>query len=207
MLPMVYNQLLSDENLCTFNLRVCDTDKYKAIDVDQWVADKVSEKSEVAKSNDFVDKLYQSLGDKEGDVKIAIISDLHIDYDYTPGMSKECGKPVCCRSDSGLPKDPSKAAGKWGDYKCDLNERMLLTMLDKIRSMNPDVVFWVGDTIPHNLESLTFEGNVQIMTNVTNLIKEYFFDSGINVVPVIGNHDSFPADNFLNFKARDNKNV
>lgn len=37
---------------------------------------------------------------------MALISDLHIDYDYTPGMSNHCGKPTCCRKDSGLPEKP-----------------------------------------------------------------------------------------------------
>jgi len=44
-----------------------------------------------------------------------------MDFDYTPGMSNDCGKPLCCRSDSGLPQMNGGAAGKWGDYKCDLN--------------------------------------------------------------------------------------
>ena len=45
------------------------------------------------------------------------------------------------------------------------------------------------------------------MRNITKKIKETFVDAGITVVPVIGNHDSFPADHFENFKPRDNKNI
>jgi sphingomyelin phosphodiesterase len=160
----------------------------------------------LAQPNNFVDNLY-SQANWTGDMKIAIISDLHLDYDYTTGMATDCDKPVCCRSDSGVPKDSSKAAGKWGDYNCDLNPVMLDSMFAKIKSMNPDALFWVGDSIPHNLESLTFQSNVDIMKNITKKIKETFLDAGITVVPVIGNHDSFPADHFENFKPRDNKNI
>ena len=27
----------------------------------------------------------------------------------------------------------------------------------------PDLILWGGDSIPHNLETLTFESNVQVM--------------------------------------------
>ena len=36
-------------------------------------------------------------------------------------MDTDCGKPLCCRSDSGKAPSIERAAGKWGDYKCDLN--------------------------------------------------------------------------------------
>jgi hypothetical protein len=163
MLPMVYDEMFSAKNWCSFRWQVCETDKYKPVDLDAWVDNKINEKTDLAKSNDFVNNLYETIKDKKGDVKVAVISDLHMDYDYTPGMATGCDKPVCCRSDSGLPKDPSKGAGKWGDYNCDLNERMLLTLLDKVRSLKPDAVLWVGDTIPHNLDSLTFKSNVEII--------------------------------------------
>ena len=76
-------------------------------------------------------------------------------------MSNDCGRPVCCRSDSGLPKTPEQAAGKWGDFQCDLNEPMLMSLLAHLRDeVKPDAVFWVGDSIPHNVETLNFESNV-----------------------------------------------
>jgi sphingomyelin phosphodiesterase len=70
------------------------------------------------RSNDHFQKPRGS--DKEY-IKIALMSDLHMDFDYTVGMSNDCGKPLCCRSDSGLPQMNGQAAQKWGDYKCDLN--------------------------------------------------------------------------------------
>jgi len=61
--------------------------------------------------------------DKKDLIKVALISDLHMDWDYTPGMANECGRPVCCRSDSGLPTSPEQTAGKWGDLLCDPPQR------------------------------------------------------------------------------------
>jgi hypothetical protein len=95
------------------------------------------------------------------------MSDLHIDYDYTPGYSKYCTQPVCCRHRSGLAKRPEDAAGRWGDYQCDLNQEMLFSMFDEIKSHNPDAIFWVGDSIPHNVPTLDFNANVNIMKNIT----------------------------------------
>lgn len=96
------------------------------------------------------------------------MSDLHLDYDYTPGMDADCGKPLCCRSDSGFPTNDKNRAGKWGDYRCDTNTLTLGSMWKFINDdIKPDFVMWGGDSIPHNVDSLTLESNVQIMKNVT----------------------------------------
>ena len=36
--------------------------------------------------------------------------------------------------------------------------------------VKPDLVFWGGDSIAHNLESLTLETNIEIMQNVTKMV-------------------------------------
>jgi sphingomyelin phosphodiesterase len=84
-----------------------------------------------------------------------------LDYDYTPGMNNDCGKPLCCRSDSGPGTNANNTAGKWGDFKCDLNKPTFDTMLAFIKDeIRPDVVMWGGDSIPHNIDTLTLETNV-----------------------------------------------
>lgn len=121
------------------------------------------------------------------------MSDLHVDFDYQEGMSNDCGKPLCCRSDSGLPEDPKNAAGKWGDKNCDLNQRTLHNMLSFIKDgIKPDAVFWGGDSIPHNVESLTFDDNVNIMKNVTKIVADSLED--LAIYPTLGNHDTYPQD-------------
>lgn len=106
--------------------------------------------------------------DKKDLIKIALITDLHMDWDYTPGMSNVCGLPTCCRSDSGLPKSPEQAAGKWGDYECDPPAITVQHLLDHIsQDLKPAAVFWGGDSVPHNLDSLNMERNIEIMKNTT----------------------------------------
>lgn len=62
-----------------------------------------------------------------------MVTDLHVDYDYTEGMSNKCDQILCCRTGSGTPEKPEDAAGKWGDYKCDIPERTVVSMLEHVR--------------------------------------------------------------------------
>jgi len=45
-------------------------------------------------------------------------------------------------------------------------------MFEQIRESKPDYVFWVGDSIPHNVDSLTFDGNVKQMERVTQMVND-----------------------------------
>ena len=163
-------ELLSEEYLCTFVMPVCDRDKWQQIDLEKWMFDKIQEKPQVARENNFINHLYERLNsdrdlntheishkpELKRPIKIAMFSDLHVDYDYTVGKSKTCGMSECCRSDSGDPADPSDAAREWGELHCDLPERTMLNMFEFIHDeIQPDLVFWGGDTIPHNVDSLT----------------------------------------------------
>jgi sphingomyelin phosphodiesterase len=98
---------------------------------------------------------------KEDLIKIALLSDIHMDFDYTPGKSSKCSKVLCCRSDSGEPKNNDEIAGKWGDFNCDLPPRTFDEVLKEIREdIKPDYVFWGGDSIPHNIDTLSLKTNV-----------------------------------------------
>ena len=89
------------------------------------------------------------------------MSDFHVDFDYQEGKSNECSKPVCCRSDSGNPLNIAQTSGKWGDLKCDISVKTLKSMFKYIREdIVPDFILWGGDSIPHNLDTLTFDANV-----------------------------------------------
>ena len=87
---------------------VCELDTYKRVDLESWVQSKLMSKTEKALSNDYVNKLYEQYDPQTAKkpIKIALMSDLHLDFDYQEGMSNDCGKPLCCRSDSGKPKSP-----------------------------------------------------------------------------------------------------
>lgn len=124
-------------------------------------------------------------------LKFALLSDIHIDYDYSPGMSNTCGRPLCCRSDSGIGTNATDTAGKWGDYQCDIPVRTLDSMLGFIKdTIKPDMVFWGGDSVPHNIETLDLKSNVEIVKNVTIQVKAGL--DGLRIIPAIGNHDTYP---------------
>lgn len=130
-------------------------------------------------------------------IKIVLLSDLHLDFDYTPGSANHCDKVLCCRSDSGTPSDPKDAAGFWGDYNCDLPLWTFQEVLKQIREVQkPDYVFWGGDSIPHNLDTLVFDTNVEIMQNVTKILVDGLPDHKGKIFPAIGNHDTYPQDVF-----------
>jgi len=131
--------------------------------------------------------------DKKDLLKIAFISDLHMDWDYTEGMNSDCEMPVCCRSTSGLPSTSDKAAGKWGDIQCDIPPRTLQNLLDHLSNdVKPYAVLWGGDSISHNLESVSEESNIEVMKNTTQMVAEGL--KGYNIFPTIGNHDTYPQD-------------
>ena len=91
-------------------------------------------------------------------IAVAIISDLHVEFDYLPGSSNKCGDILCCRSRSGAPKSQEDVAGFWGDYRCDIPVYTLESMLGQIRDqIKPDAVFWLGDSISHNVGTLSAE--------------------------------------------------
>jgi sphingomyelin phosphodiesterase len=106
-------------------------------------------------------------------------------------MNNDCGKPICCRSDSGLPKNKSNAAGKWGDELCDIPERTMVSLLDYINDeIQPDVALWGGDSIPHNVDSITEKDNIAIMKNVSAQVRESI--KNVRIYPTLGNHDTYP---------------
>ena len=125
--------------MCVYTLGVCDVGVWEAQDMKQEIFDMINSKPEAAKTNDYVNNLYKQHKDKfrtagRQPIKLALISDLHLDYDYLEGAEADCGKPLCCRSDSGMAKDPSRAAGKWGDFRCDLNKPTFDTMMEFIQT-------------------------------------------------------------------------
>jgi len=132
-----------------------------------------------------------------------MFSDLHVDFDYTPGNSNTCGNPLCCRSDSGKPRSPDQAAGLWGDFKCDLSPKTMTNLFSFIKNqIKPDVVLWTGDSIPHNIESVTFDETVNNMARVSREVADGL--KGIPIYAAPGNHDTYPADIFLGHYAQEN---
>lgn len=77
-------------------------------------------------------------------------------------------------------------------------------VFDKVKNdISPDFVFWTGDSVPHNLDSLNKEDNIQIIKNVTKEMVDQL--DGIKIYPAIGNHDTYPQDIVRFRKPRENE--
>ena len=83
------------------------------------------------------------------------ISDIHLDFEYTPGTLSNCVEGLCCRPDSGYPKKEGDiAAGEWGSpSNCDIPVKTFQSLLDYVvqdGNALPDMVVWTGDNSSHN---------------------------------------------------------
>jgi len=128
-----------------------------------------------------------------GGVRILHLSDIHWDDFYAEGSIADCPEPLCCRpwSTNGVRK-----AGKWGDYNCDLSEALFDAMLQELASITPpfNAVVWTGDNPPHDVWNETQTGQLERIKKVTQKLSQAF--PKIPVFPAIGNHDTFPVDQF-----------
>lgn len=64
-------------------------------------------------------------------LKVLHLTDTHLDPLYVEGSNAVCAEPMCCRSGDKHGKS-FKAAGKWGDYRCDVPKCTFVHLLDHI---------------------------------------------------------------------------
>lgn len=119
------------------------------------------------------------------------LTDLHHDPSYAVGSYASCflgGSLKCCRKGM-LGEKPYRKAGVWGDFQCDTPISLIEYGVSK--APDADLVIWNGDTDSHHLLSQSFDENMASVENVTEIIRQRF---GSKVIPVIGNHDTWPVD-------------
>ena len=121
------------------------------------------------------------------------MSDVHIDFQYKEGSLSNCNEYLCCRADAGFPKHKGDiAAGKWGASMCDIPVETFQSMLDHIVSENlPDMVFWTGDNVPHDVWSNTADETVAYVVKVSEMVAEAFDGKDVTIMPIQGNHDTW----------------
>jgi len=127
--------------------------------------------------------------------RILHLSDIHYDEMYAVGSETNCGEPLCCRNRSSLVnKSTSGKAGKWGDYMCDLNEQLFDSLLERIAQEKVDAIIITGDNTPHDIWMESKEIQISRIDRVYQKILRTFPNTP--VFPTIGNHDTFPVDQF-----------
>ena len=121
-------------------------------------------------------------------------SDVHVDARYVPQTNTKCGTPLCCQAEYG-PGD----AGKFGNYACDIPELVLLSALEFVasaRSTPPvDFLIFTGDNPPHNIWNQSRSQNLAASAAWAEDTRAAF-PSSFPVYPAMGNHESYPCDQF-----------
>lgn len=115
------------------------------------------------------------------------ISDIHLDVNYEEDSKP--GPPTLCRGST-----PGKSS-RFGDYRCDSPKILVKSAFKAMKKYepNPEFILWTGDSSAHdyNLNQSDIMSNLRFVTQ--NLHQTF---PGVPVIPVLGNHDSGPADNF-----------
>ena len=100
-----------------------------------------------------------------------LFSDLHIDFSYTEGNNANCGGIACCKKEDGKALAKEDEAGAWGNNHCDTPKQTVESMLEFINDeIKPDIALWGGDSVPHNMDSNSFDGNLDILLKATSLV-------------------------------------
>ena len=123
------------------------------------------------------------------------LSDIHLDFEYTPGALSNCKEYLCCRADAGMPtKEGDIAAGEWGAVMCDIPVKTFQSMLDYVvqdESVLPDMIFWTGDNSAHNVWDNTADESVAYTVKVSQMLKDAFDGKDVTIMPIQGNHDTW----------------
>ncbi|PYH73945.1 Metallo-dependent phosphatase [Aspergillus vadensis CBS 113365] len=137
-------------------------------------------------------------------LRIAHITDTHVDLQYTPGTSTHCRKPICCRQYHAYdaPGRSKTPCSTWGSPHCDPPLKLLDNMLSILQSQKPNLTLYTGDIVPHDIWN-TSQQSVLANFNATNSALHTLLNNNNNtntnnnpIYSAIGNHDTHPVNIF-----------
>lgn len=182
---------------CEVEIPACNHNKYEILERDAYAEKVLADKPDIIKDNNFINNLYDEIqedldaGVERETILVYHFSDFHWNMDYTEGTSNDCGEIVCCKPGQAAKTDEEKA-GKWGDYKCDANPRVLSQVHHTMDiTGTPDMVLWTGDSPDHGIYKdprITTNATIQI----TEMIEKYSPET--TVFPIHGNHEFDPMN-------------
>jgi hypothetical protein len=75
-------------------------------------------KPEFLTANNYINQQYISIAGEtaRSSIKAVLVTDPHVDFQYTVGADKNCNNYLCCRPDSGFPTEFERMASEWGEY-------------------------------------------------------------------------------------------
>lgn len=137
--------------------------------------------------------------------RVLHLSDIHMDLNYKPGGNVDCSEPLCCRV-PGKMKASDRQAGYWGSLGyCDTPYWTLENFLQQTSKNTYDYIIWTGDLPAHNDWSQSRDAQISVLYNLTSLLVKYFPKTPI--YPSLGNHESFPVNNFPPHYVEDNNSI
>ncbi|KAJ6450148.1 sphingomyelin phosphodiesterase [Mycena sanguinolenta] len=126
-------------------------------------------------------------------IRVAHLSDVHIDRMYTIGSEANCTKSICCRDFADSPATPTVPALPNGNSHCDSPVSLADSLLEEVERLNPQFSIFTGDVV---------EGATWLVVESEATTDLHAFDEQMAskltapIFPSIGNHDTAPVNEF-----------
>ena len=179
---------------------MCEHPAIEELDLEKVVNNILATKPSYLDGDDYINNMYAEMaasGAEREIIRAVHISDVHLDLEYVVGSKAKCVSQLCCRAEFGMAGPDDLAAGEWGSNGglCDLPEKTFVSMMDYVaQEVKPDMIFWTGDNSAHNIWENTEQEVTRYTEVVTNIIKDAVEGQDITVVPILGNHDTWPVN-------------
>uniref|UniRef100_A0A7S3NWK0 Sphingomyelin phosphodiesterase n=1 Tax=Euplotes crassus TaxID=5936 RepID=A0A7S3NWK0_EUPCR len=186
--------------LCEILLPACGSraHKYKVQTREEFEERILADKPDYIQDNNFINNLYEEIeldvqaGNDRETILMYHFSDLHWNINYTEGSNNNCGEIVCCTPNSKPPTKESEKAGKWGDYNCDANPKVVGQLKYSFNQTGkPDFIVWTGDNPDHGIYK-----DPKISTEATVIITDMInaHSKNTTIFPIHGNHEFDPMN-------------
>jgi sphingomyelin phosphodiesterase len=183
---------------CEILLPVCKPNAYELLTTEAYSKRVLADKPDFIKDNNYINNLYKEIeedkltGRERETILMYHLSDLHWNMNYKEGTNADCNAIVCCTVNSPPPKSQDKAAGKWGDYRCDGNPAVFGQLKHTINMTGvPDFITWTGDNPDHGIYK-----DPRTTTNATLQVTKFIEEHTPNAIifPIHGNHEFDPMN-------------
>lgn len=118
MYTVLENYIFTKDRICNEHLGICKTPVITEINLNDVVKNILATKPVSLKNDDYIQNLYAEMANSNEPrpiLRALHLSDVHLDFEYTPGALSNCKEYLCCRADAGWPtKSSDIAAGDWG---------------------------------------------------------------------------------------------
>ncbi|KAF7357082.1 Saposin B-type domain-containing protein [Mycena sanguinolenta] len=126
-------------------------------------------------------------------IRVAHLSDVHIDRMYTVGAEANCTKSICCRDFADSPANPTVPALPNGNSHCDSPVSLADSLLEEVERLNPRFSIFTGDVV-EGATWIVDQG--EVTTDLQAFNAELASKLSAPIFPSLGNHDSAPVNAF-----------